>query len=162
VLDYTEAAMSMPCDPDLLPALGRVTWAAARLHYGVRDAINHLAAREGEDTGDAAFDKTLGGVITELSKRAQQLPPPERAALQAWCRDEGHPAAEGRDGVAHAITYTSSDGRQALGGSRPNRPVRYLEPELINVAGRLVAASVSLPQGPYGRPDPSGTRTPTA
>ena len=30
----------MPSDPDLFVELGRVAWAAARLHFGVRDAIN--------------------------------------------------------------------------------------------------------------------------
>ena len=30
----------MPIDPDLLVPLGKVMWAAIRLHAGVRDSIN--------------------------------------------------------------------------------------------------------------------------
>ena len=54
-----------------------------------------------------------------------------------------------RNGVVHAIAYTDPDGRQALRGSTPDRPGRYLEPELLTVAGELDLASLALPRGPY-------------
>ncbi len=39
--------------------------------------------------------------------------------------------------------------RRILRGSTPDRPSRYLEPELLTVAGELALASLALPPGPY-------------
>lgn len=102
-------ASGMPCDEDRLAEVGRVHWAAARLHAGVRDAINFIDRAP----SDALFrDWTLGSAITQLEQRAQKfVDGPDQDALIRWCRDVGRPAKHHRDAVAHAITYTATDGR---------------------------------------------------
>lgn len=137
-------ALSIPCDEELLSALGRVTWAAIRLHHGVRDALGHILG-----PSDSYFDGTLGSAVSRLQDAAARVREPDRTALIEWCQHVGRPAAEQRNGVLHAIAYTDSDGRQALQGSTPVRPRRYLEPELLTVAGELDLASLALPAGPY-------------
>lgn len=143
--EYKRRAMSIPCDGQLLPALGRVTWAAIRLHHGVRDALGQIFA-----PSDEYFDATLGAAVRNLRRVAdQRLAEPDRTALIQWCDQVGTPAVEQRNGVLHAIAYTDPDGRQALRGSNSGRPMRYLEPELLTVAGILDLASLALPRGPY-------------
>lgn len=141
----------MPCDPALLPALGRVTWAAVRLQHGVRDALRHIAVHAGVPPTDTAFAASLGGAIEALEHEAGHLPSPAGPALLVWCRDQGRPATARRNGVVHAVSYTADDGHQAIGGFPvgPDRPARYLEHELLDVAGRLAHASATLPSGPY-------------
>lgn len=129
----------MPCDETLLEPLGRVNWAAARLHHGVRDAIGFLHGKLSDDP----FQGTLGSTVKQLEALADQH---QRADLVKWCRDVGMAAVEARNGVAHAVTYTASDGLQAIGGSTPERPQRYLADEILDVADQLVEASRSLPR----------------
>jgi len=52
----------MPCNEDLLPSIGRVTWAAIRLQHYIRDKIGRL---EGATT-DEPFNTTLGGACKNL------------------------------------------------------------------------------------------------
>lgn len=142
--DPITRAEDIPCDEELLPALGRVTWAAIRLHHGVRDALGHILG-----ASDSYFDGTLGQVISRLEDAANKVGEPDRSALIDWCKQVGRPVVEQRNGVLHAIVYTDPDGRQALRGSNADRPSRYLQPELLTVAGSLDLASLALPPGPY-------------
>src|SRR5690606_7947639 len=97
---------SMPCDPDLLVELGRVTWAAARLHASVRDSIN----RHSGSSSMAPFELTLGRAIADLEQLATQN---GRADQTDWVRDFGRPACRRRNAVIHAVTYTALDRKQA-------------------------------------------------
>lgn len=141
-----EYGKHMPLDEDLLEPLGRVMWAAIRLHHGIRDAINHIKGQP----SDKAFDASLGVAIAELKKLAEaKLAEPDRSTLLAWIKNEGTPATRERTGVAHAISYTDPDGRQALRGSTPDRPTRYQVSDLLEVVGLLAAAPRDLPPAPY-------------
>lgn len=145
--NWAALASGMPCDEGLLAEVGRVHWAAARLHAGVRDAINFIDGAP----SDAPFrDWTLGSAITKLEQRAQKfVDGPDRDALIRWCRDVGRPAKHHRDAVAHAITYTATDGRQAIMTNDHSTPGRFERDQLHEVTGRLVDASMRLPPPPY-------------
>lgn len=78
-------AESMPADPDLLVELGRVAWAAVRLHADVRDAIN----RHRRSTSMAPFGLTLGQAIGELNQLAKNN---GRADQCEWVEKVGKPA----------------------------------------------------------------------
>ncbi|MET1060842.1 MAG: hypothetical protein ABWX84_14675, partial [Nocardioides sp.] len=110
-VDYESYVDGMPCDPTLLEDPGRVNWAAARLHFAIRDAINAL---DGE-TSDAPFDVTLGKALTKLRERADAMISPEGRELSRWCRGPARKAVQARNGVIHAVTFTADDGRQAIG-----------------------------------------------
>jgi hypothetical protein len=144
VEDPIQRAMSIPGDQELLPALGRVTWAAIRLHHGVRDALGHIF-----EPSDEYFEGTLGGAVSRLQDAAQRVAEPHRTELIGWCETVGRPAAKKRNGVMHSIAYTDAHGRQALRGTGPDRPDRYLEADLLTIAGELDLASLALPPGPY-------------
>jgi hypothetical protein len=141
-IDDDSLALTMPCDEMLLPALGRVMWAAIRLHYGIRDLLNSIPGQP----FDRAFDQTTGSAISDLERAAASLPEPACTEIQRWCRSVARPAVEMRNGVAHAITYTTRDGVQAIGGHGPARPARYLEPELNAVTAALVRADQQRPR----------------
>jgi hypothetical protein len=142
--DDDALTFTMPCDETLLPALGRVMWAAIRLHYGIRDLLNSIPGQP----FDRAFDQTTGSAISDLERAAASLPEPTCTEVQSWCRKVARPAVEMRNGVAHAITYTTSDGVQAIGGHGGARPARYLEPELNAVTAALVRADQLRPALP--------------
>lgn len=129
---------TMPCDHELLTDLGRVTWAAARLHAGVRDAINH---HDGSSS-DEPFTKTLGQAVRALEERAEKM---DRADQLDWVRRIGRPAVKRRNAVAHAVTYTANDGRQAIGTVDHSAPGRFLRLELREVTLHLIHASMTLP-----------------
>ncbi|PZE65503.1 MULTISPECIES: hypothetical protein [unclassified Curtobacterium] len=129
---------SMPTDPDLLVELGRVAWAAARLHAGVRDAIN---CHHGVPS-DAPFETTLGQAIAELERLAQAS---SRADQVDWVELSGRPASRRRNAVIHAVAYTAEDGRQAIGTVDHSAPGRFLVPELRKVTLALITASMTLP-----------------
>jgi len=149
VSEGTEYGKRMPLDEDILEPLGRVMWAAIRLHHVVRDAINHIQGQP----SDKPFDVPLGAAIAHLEKLATaKLAEPDRSRLLAWIENEGKPAARERNGVAHAISYTDPDGRQALRGTTPDRPSRYQSPELLEVVGVLAVASRRLPPAPLHAP----------
>lgn len=146
--DFEAEALAIPLDPDLLEPLGRVAWAAARLHSSIRDAINALDGAP----SDAPFDDTLGGSRRQLADKARAIAmEPDRSQLITWCTTTGEEAVEARNGVLHAVTFTADDGQQALGGTTPARPRRYLRTELLRVAGQLSVASRLLPRGPYAK-----------
>ena len=128
----------MPSDPDLLADLGRVAWAAARLHAGVRDSIN----RHSGSTSIDPFERTLGGAIADLERLATSK---GRADQVDWVRDFGRPANRLRNEVIHAVTFTASDGKQAIGTVDRTAPVRFLLPELRAVTLALIEASMKLP-----------------
>ncbi|PPI19058.1 hypothetical protein C5D34_12130 [Rathayibacter sp. AY1B1] len=129
---------SMPTDPDLLMELGRVAWAAARLHAGVRDAIGrHLGA-----STDEPFTKTLGQAISQLETLARLA---RRTDQLDWITDVGRPAKDKRNAVIHAVTYTATDGRQAITTSDGSAPGRFLNPELRAVTLELIEAHTDLP-----------------
>lgn len=129
---------SMPCDQDLLLELGRVQWAAARLHAGVRDAIN----RHDGQPSDQAFKKTLGQAVRLLEDRARAV---GRTDQLDWVTNIGRPAVKKRNRVTHAVTFTASDGRQAIGTVDQSAPGRFLRAELREVALHLIHASMTLP-----------------
>ncbi|KQQ18760.1 hypothetical protein ASF48_17740 [Rathayibacter sp. Leaf299] len=128
----------MPTDPDLLEDLGRVAWAAARLHYGVRDAIGR---HEGAPT-DEPFETTLGGAIKKLERLATSA---GRTDQLDWATNIGWPATLNRNAVIHAIVVTADDGRQALTTQDHSAPGRFLVPELRAVVLDLIDASMKLP-----------------
>jgi hypothetical protein len=137
--DLPSDIAAMPCDDDLLADLGRVAWAAARLHAGVRDAINtHVGA-----PSDAPFEKTLGGAIADLEKLATAA---GRQDQVDWVLQIGRPASKRRNSVIHAVTFTAGDGKQALGTVDGSSPGRFLVPELQGVTGALIDASRTLPR----------------
>lgn len=142
--EWESLAAGMPCDEDLLVDLGRVNWAAARLHFGVRDALNHLTG----EPSDEPFKSTLGGAIKKLRKEAQQRAV-DPSVLVEWAEDVGDPVVKRRNKVVHAVTITAEDGRQALTTDDHSAPGRFLRDDLIEVTGRLVRASQLLPRGPY-------------
>jgi hypothetical protein len=135
---------SMPCDPELLVELGRVTWAAARLHAGVRDAMNGI---DGESS-DEPFGWTLGDAVGRLEQRAQRL---GLADVTDWVTNIGRPAVKRRNAVVHAVTYTARDSKQAIGTADHSPPGRFLNGELRQVSLSLIHASMTLPR-PEGQP----------
>ena len=136
----------MPIDPDLLVPLGKVMWAAIRLHAGLRDSIN--AVENGPS--DEPFDQTLGQAIDRLERGVGvRMAEPARTLLLDWITDVARPASQERNGVAHAVAITAEDGKQVLKGRGRNRPVRYLGPELQTVAADLIRADISRPRQPY-------------
>lgn len=129
---------SMPCDSDLLAELGRVTWAAARLHAGVRDAINRHDGRP----SDEPFTKTLGQAVSVLERRAGAA---GRTDQIEWVLHVARPAVKRRNAVTHAVTYTAADGRHAIGTVDHSAPGRFLRDELREVSLHLIHASMTLP-----------------
>lgn len=129
---------TMPCDPELLVELGRVTWAAARLHAGVRDAINRLNGLP----SDEPFTKSLGQAVNALEHAARQA---GRYDQVDWTATIGRPAVHRRNAVVHAVTYTAPDGRQAIGTVDHSAPGRFLRDDLREVSLHLIHASMTLP-----------------
>ncbi|HLS49887.1 MAG TPA: hypothetical protein VK024_07815 [Actinomycetaceae bacterium] len=130
---------TMPCDPDLLVNLGRVTWASARLHSGVRDAIN---VHKGTPSG-APFSLTLGQAVAQLEALAKKA---GRLDQVSWAQTLGRPAVNQRNAVAHAVTFTADDGLQAIGTMDHSPPGRFLDEELRGVILTLIHASMRLPK----------------
>lgn len=129
---------SMPTDPDLLVELGRVAWAAARLHAGVRDSIN----RHSGSTSMAPFELTLGRAIADLERLASSN---GRVDQVAWVHNVGRPASHRRNAVIHAVTFTAPDGKQAIGTVDSTAPGRFLGADLRAVTLVLIEASMKLP-----------------
>lgn len=147
--DFEYRASNIPTDVDLLEPLGLVMWAAIRLHHGIRDAIGSLTGIP----SDEYFDETLGGANNTLKREVGKLSEGQlRTDLNTWCTDVAKPAIEARNGVAHAVAFTATDGQQALRGipniKDPERPYRYTVDNLLRVAGQLSSASASMPQIP--------------
>jgi len=132
-------ADSMPCDPDLLVELGRVTWAAARLHAGVRDSIN----KHSDSSSMAPFELSLGQAIAELKTLAETN---NRADQVAWVLEFGRPANRLRNAVIHAVTFTAPDDKQAIATVDWSPPGRFLAPDLRAVTLALIEASMKLPR----------------
>jgi hypothetical protein len=146
--NYRDDALHIPVDHELLDPLGRVEWAAIRLHHGIRDAINQLNGR----ASDKPFDLTLGMAVTKLENKVRAQPAgPERDALLAWCADAARSAVNARDRVIHAVAYTAPDGKQALMDSEGQRE-RFTADRLLEVAGQLAAASRTQPPTPCASP----------
>lgn len=131
-------ADSMPSDPDLLVDLGRVAWAAARLHAGVRDSIN----KHRGSSSMAPFGLTLGRAIGDLEELAKSN---GRADQVDWVRDFGRPASRLRNAVIHAVTFTAPDGKQAIQTADRTPPGRFLASDLRAVTLALIEASMKLP-----------------
>lgn len=130
---------NMPSDPDLLPELGRVAWAAARLHAGVRDAINRLRG----GASDRPFSATLGQALGELKHlAAKDDRRPDIVAWVDWAMDY---AVRPRNKVIHTVTYTAEDGKQAIISLESGAQQRLRVPELRSVTAALIEASMKLP-----------------
>ena len=128
----------MPSDPDLLVELGRVAWAAARLHARVRDAINNHHG----PPSDEPFRTTLGQAIAELESLAKREARPDQLT---WVATSARPAAKRRNAVIHAVTFTADDGKQAIGTVDHSAPRRFLKRDLRDVTRDLIAAHMTLP-----------------
>jgi hypothetical protein len=127
----------MPTDPELLFELGRVAWAAARLHAGVRDSIDKHKGLASMDP----FKTTLGRAIAELESLAKRQ---GRLDQVDWVDKFGRPASHLRNAVIHAVTF-SIDGKQAIGKVDDPRAGRFMNPELRAVTLALIDASMKLP-----------------
>lgn len=128
----------MPSDPDLLVELGRVAWAASRLHAGVRDSIN----KHSGSTSMTPFELTLGQAIAGLEKLAKDN---GRIDQADWVDKVGRPANRLRNAVIHAVTFTASDDKQAIGTVDGSPPYRFLVPDLRSVTLALIEAHMKLP-----------------
>ena len=114
-----------------------MTWAAARLHAGVRDTINsHQGA-----TSDKPFGMTLGQAVSSLEESAKIAC---RVDQVNWVANIGRPAVKMRNGVVHAVTYTADGGQQALGTVDHTPPDRCLIDNLRQVTLHLIHASMTL------------------
>ncbi len=137
-------ADTVPVDASLLAPLGRMTWAAIRLHHALRDTLGlYLTA----GLSDKPFDHTLGGVLTRLEAEARGVGEPWASAITQWSATYGRPAQSLRDRITHAVAYTAHDGRQALRTSlnpKHGGDERVTEALLIEATGKLVLASVRL------------------
>lgn len=139
-------AATVPVDEALLAPMGRMTWAAIRLHHAIRDTLGRYFTGA---LSNAPFDKTLGGVITDLEKAALNIGEPWAGSVSVWIATYGRPAQSLRDRITHAVAYTAPDGRQALRTSlhaRHGGHERVTEALLIEATGLLVLASVRLDQ----------------
>lgn len=135
--DYEYEAQALPCDQPLLEHVGRVMWNAIYLHGSIRDTINLIH----EKPSDRPFELTLGTAVKKLNNLAPLVTSEVAELIETWCREHGGPAADARDGVAHAIVFGSPDGKAALRGSKKERPARYQREELVNIAGMLGSAA---------------------
>lgn len=115
-----------------------MNWAAARLHFTVRDALNSL----NNHPSNKPFDQTLGGALTTLKNQALDKNHPE---IAEWVDSYGYPANKHRNSVVHAITYTAEDGKQALMTTEKYGSKRLQNPELREVTRFLIEAAVRFP-----------------
>jgi len=138
---YVQRANSIPLDPTLLESLGKVQWAAIRLHHAVRDTINKIESRP----QDTALDITLGQCIAELKKEAKKLSAHDQKRIEEWCENLGIMARNERNSVTHALAATI-DGEQALiRDKRSDDPYKRLSiKDLEVVAGILDDAFLEL------------------
>lgn len=133
--------MTLPRDPHLLEPLGRVTGAAVRLQHEVRDALDFL----GGAPSDAPFGRSLRLVVHHLEEQLKASPSAsEHAALLRWCQRVGGPAAEKRDHVTVAITYTADDGGQAMMNAETRQRIEVTD--LLEIAAQLTSAARDLSQ----------------
>lgn len=137
---YEYEAHAIPCDEPLLEHVGRVMWNAIYLHGSIRDIINLIH----EKPSDKPFELTLGSAVKKLKNLAPLVTSEVAELIEAWCNESGEPAADARDGVAHAIVFGGPDGTAALRGSKRGRPARYQREELVHIAGMLGSASREL------------------
>ena len=131
----------IPVDEELLAPLGLVTWAAARLHSGVRDS---LGLDFGDGLSDEPFNDTLGTVIRKLVNDAASAGEPWATEVADWAEQYGWPACKERDSIVHAVAHTAADGKQAIMRPRRHGGGRLLTPDLEHAAGHLTLASVRL------------------
>ncbi len=138
-------AARIPVDETLLAPMGLMTWAAIRLHHGIRDTIGLLDGA----LSNAPFDNTLGGAIVELEKKAESAGKPWSAEIREWASTYGRPAAALRDRITHAVAFTAADGTHALITSLNRRHKvreRVTKELLVQATGSLVLASTQLDQ----------------
>lgn len=135
------AIRSIPCDPELLAPIGLVTWAAIRLQHGVRDVYDTI---RGYPSSDLFLDTPLGSAVEKLRKSTAQVSGPLKTSIEVWCTGVARPAVWARNGVAHAVAYTASGGRQGIGDIRSGPLEDYDRAKLVAVALQLREASASL------------------
>lgn len=128
---------TMPCDETLLKELGRVHWAAARLHFTMRDTLNLLEV----EISDDPFKDTLGKTRRTLEERARSV---SADKVAEWATGTGRDAIDARNVIAHAVTYTAPDGRQALMTTRERGYERIDRTRLRETTHRLVKAAIAL------------------
>lgn len=142
--DFAELAGTLTCDEDLLLELGRVTWAAVGLHRDIRSVIEQLGQAPTEQAGRSSLAEAVRELESVADRHAIE---PHRGVVLTWCRSVGAAAARSRDGVVEQIVL----------GAPGDAPERYGRTELVEVTGRLVNASRTLPVRPdaVGEPDPT-------
>jgi hypothetical protein len=69
----------------------------------------------------------------------------DRADQVTWVCDVGRPANRQRNAVIHAVTFTATDGKQAIQTVDGSLPGRFLAPKLRAVSLALIEASMLLP-----------------
>lgn len=140
-IDYESFVERMPLDQTLLEDLGRLSWATARLHHVIRDAISQI---EGASSDDPFSDWSLGQALGELNRRAEALGTREGRRLSQWCR-QTRGAVQGRNGIVHAVAYTDDAGAQALRTTAGAGRARVTVQLLRVVTGKLLHAASTMP-----------------
>lgn len=151
--DFHGLASSMACDKELLPELGRASWAATCLRANVRTVLEDLRGPRPAPSRWPAIGPSLAEDVRELESIA------EGTALAEWCRSVAANAVAAHDAVVHEIVHGTplDDGS---GVARPPERPPYGRNELIEVTGRLVNAANTLPAdavSSHVRPQPNPT-----
>lgn len=90
----------------------------------------------------APFKHTLGVAIANLQTLAKRG---ERADQVDWVINVGRPASHLRNAVIHAVIFSASDGKQAIGSVEETEAGRFLVPDLRAVTLALIEAHMKLP-----------------
>lgn len=133
--DFHGLAADMPCDEKLLPALGQMSWAATRLYTDIQAVLEELRSPESQPSRHLS----LVGAVHELESTAGGT------ALAEWCRLVGANAVSAHEAVVHEIVHgTPLD--DMSGAARPPQRPPYGHNEIVEVTGRLVNATNTLPR----------------
>lgn len=132
--DFHGLAAGMPCDEQLLPALGQMSWAATCLYTDLHTALEDLRGAESQPSRNLS----LVGAVHELESVA------EGTELAEWCRLVGANAVSAHEAVVHEIVHgTPLD--DMSGVARPPQRPSYGHNEVVEVTGRLINAANTLP-----------------
>lgn len=147
--DFIGYSAGIPCDPELLEPLGRVSIAASRLLGRMRDVINQIDGAP----SDAPFDLSLGQARKALRERVERRKQvevtPSVRALDRWLRGPAAGAIQARNGVVHAISFTAEDGAQGLRTTSRYGGSRVLRENAMRVAGLLERANALMPDADW-------------
>ena len=128
----------MPMDENLLSSIGRVAWLAVRLHHAIRDKFLQIEPQSDLNI----FDLTLGSAKNKLRDLAISY---NKHDIVNWCDTIAKSAIDSRNGLMHSVAITTNCGRQALTGSKNNRPTEYTESEILDIADQIFHATINIP-----------------